>query len=136
MTWKGKVSLSIMACILFAIVTIYVWNHQKVFVGNTVKNPDSYILEFEKMHQEDSHVISACKDDVFAVHFRIEKGHADLVIAMDGNTPIYKGNDIETGVFDIIVPEDGEYRITVDAKHAYGYVEVYAKKGGTTNNDD
>lgn len=131
MTWKGKVSISLMACIFLAlaIVAFYVWNHQKVFAGNTVKNPDCYILEFEKMNQEDSHVITACKDDVFAVHFRIEKGHADFVIAKDGNTPIYKGNDIETGVFDIIVPEDGEYRITIHAKHAAGSIEVYKRKG-------
>ena len=81
-------------------------------------------------------MIPVCKDDVFAVKFRIDNGHADLIIAMDGKTPIYKGNDIESGVFDAIVPEDGEYRITVNAKHASGYVEVYAKKGGATNYDN
>ena len=47
---------------------------------------------------------------------------------MDGKSPIYKGNDIETGEFNVIVPEDGSYRITVNAKHASGCIEVYAKK--------
>ena len=119
-----------MACIFLAlaIVAFYVWNHQKVFVGSTVKNPDCYILEFEKMNQEDSHIISACKDDIFAVHFRIEKGHADLVIAMDGRPPIYMGNGIKYGEFNVIVPEDGEYRITINARHAAGFVEVYVKE--------
>lgn len=85
-----------------------------------------YILEFEKMNREDSYIIPACKDDIFTVNFRIDKGHADFIIAMNGRTQIYKGNDIDSGVFDVVVPEDGEYRITINAKHASGYVEVYA----------
>lgn len=105
-----------------------VYNNQKLYVGNQVKSRNCYILEFEKMNQEDSHVISACKDDVFAVNFRIDSGYVDFVIGMDGRYPIYTGNDINNGVFDVIVPEDGEYRITINARHAAGFVEVYVKE--------
>lgn len=111
------------------IMVLFSFGRQKVNCVTGIKNLNHYyLLEFEKMNQEESYVISACKDDVFAVNFRIDKGHVDFIIAMDGNTPIYKGNDIKTGEFNVIVPEDGTYRITVNAKHASGYVEVYLEE--------
>ena len=136
MTYKSRAFISLAAISLLAIIICLILNNRKVFIGDITKDQSGYCLKFEKMNQEDLYLIPACKDDVFAVNFRIDKGHADLIIAMDGKTPIYKGNDIETGTFDVIVPEDGEYRITVNAKHSSGYVEVYAKKGGNINNDD
>lgn len=87
-----------------------------------------YILEFDKMNQEDSCVIPASRDDAFAVSLKINEGDVDFIIGMDGKKPIYKGNDIDTGSFKVIVPEDGDYRITVNAKHASGSVEVYARR--------
>lgn len=114
---------------LAGIIVFFACDRQKVHCITGIKNQDYYyILEFEKMNQEDSYLIPACKDDIFAVDFRIDKGHADFIIVMDGNTPIYKGNDIENGEFNVIVPEEGAYRITVNAKHASGYVEVMRRK--------
>lgn len=120
--------IAVLILLIAGMIALRVYNNQKLFVGNQVKSRNCYILEFEKMNQEDSHVISACKDDVFAVRFKIEKGHADLVIAMDGRPPIYMGNGIKYGEFNVIVPEDGEFRITINARHAAGFVEVYAKE--------
>ena len=112
------------------IMVFFACGRQKVHCVTGINNLDHYyILEFENMNREDSCMIPVCKDDIFAVNFRIDKGCVDFIIGIDGKSPIYKGNDIESGVFDVIAPEDGEYRITVKAKHASGYGEVYAKKG-------
>ncbi len=119
------------------IMVFFACGRQKVHCVTGINNLDHYyILEFENMNREDSCMIPVCKDDIFAVNFRIDKGCVDFIIGIDGKSPIYKGNDIESGMFDVIVPEDGEYRITVSAKHSFGYVEVYAKKGATTNYDN
>lgn len=120
--------IAVLILLIAGMIALRVYNNQKLYVGNQVKSRNCYILEFEKMNQEDSHVISACKDDVFAVNFRIDSGYVDFVIGMDGRYPIYTGNDINNGVFDVIVPEDGEYRITINARHAAGFVEVYVKE--------
>jgi len=122
---------------LAGITVFFACGRQKIHCETGIKNLEHYyILEFEKMNREDSCTIPVCKDDEFAVNVRIDTGHVDFIIAMDGNTPIYKGNDIEDGEFNVIVPADGAYRITVNAKHASGYVEVYAKKGVATNYDN
>ena len=129
MALKNKVFLTLLTVSLLAVFAFFVWNNMKAFVGNSIKNPNSYVLEFEEMNREDTYVIPACQDDVFVVNFRIDKGHADLIIAIDGKSPIYKGNDIVTGAFEVIAPETVEYRININARHASGFIEVYAKKG-------
>ena len=136
MTYKSRAFISLAAISLLAIIICLILNNRKVFIGDITKDQSGYCLKFEKMNREDSYLIPVCKDDVFSVNFRTDKGHADLIIGMDGKDPIYKGNDIKNGTFDVIVPEAGEYRITVNAKHSSGYVEVYAKKGVATNYDN
>lgn len=115
----GAVVLLLMGIVLFFIV-----DNQSVFTGSRVKNPDSYTLEFTQMNQTDSHVISLSEGDALSVDFAIDRGRADLIIGIDGEKPIYTGNDIKSGTFFLNIPVAGQYRITVRAKHAAGYVSV------------
>ena len=64
------------------------------------------------------------KDDVLSVEYSIDRGNVDLVIGLEKEKPIYKGNDIEDGKFEVIVPREGEYKITVEAKHAIGLIAI------------
>ena len=117
---KRERTLSILhlVTILFWMVTIYFCNNRDVFIGTSTKTTDCYILQVEKMNKTDSHVLVLEKDDVLSVEYSIDRGNVDLVIGLEKEKPIYKGNDIEDGKFEVIVPRDGEYQITVEAKHA------------------
>ena len=131
---KKCILLLALLTVLVGIIIFISCGEQRVRCETGINNLDHYyILEFEKMNQEESYVISACKDDVFDVNFRIDQGRVDFIIGMDGEAPIYKGNNIETGMFEVIAPEDGEYRITVNAKRASGFIKVYAKRGNKEN---
>lgn len=123
---KRERTLSILhfVTILFLMVTIYFCNNRDVFIGTNTKTTDCYILQVEKMNKTDSHVFVLEKDDVLSVEYSIDRGNVDLVIGLEKEKPIYKGNDIEDGKFEVIVPRDGEYRITVKAKHAAGSIVI------------
>ena len=123
---KRERTLSILhlVTILFWMVTIYFCNNRDVFIGTNTKTTDCYILQVEKMNTTDSHVFVLEKDDVLSVEYSIDRGNVDLVIGLEKEKPIYKGNDIEDGKFEVIVPRDGEYRITVKAKHAAGSIVI------------
>ena len=123
---KRERTLSILhlVTILFGMVTIYFCNNRDVFIGTNTKTTDCYILQVEKMNNTDSHVLVLEKDDVLSVEYSIDKGNVDLVIGLEKEKPIYKGNDIEDEKFEVIVPRDGEYRITVKAKHAAGSITI------------
>lgn len=126
---KKCVFIMLILAAIAGIIVFLACGGQKVRCVTGINNQDHYyILKFEKMNREESYMIPACKDDVFAVNFRIDKGHADFFIAMDGNTSIYKGNDIETGEFNVIVPEDGEYRISINFNTPLGLLKFMLRK--------
>lgn len=123
---KRKV-IMILSLIVLGITSFILWDNQKVFVGNIEKDSDAYILEFEKMNQTESHTLNLSKDDVLSVEYQIDQGQVDLTIGMEKEKAIYTGNEIDSGKFSVVVPEDGEYIISVKAKNAKGTIKIYAK---------
>lgn len=119
----GLVSL----CVIIVPVISVIIRKEPTFNGSRVRNPDCYTLDFDIMNQMDSHSIVLSRGAIMSVDFAIEKGEVDLTIGIDGEEPIYRGNGINEGAFDLGIPADGCYRITVDAKHAKGYIYIYGR---------
>ena len=121
-----RILLVLSVIIISVAAAFFIYDRQVVFTGDKVKNPDCYVLKFEKMNQTDSHTLMLQEGDTLSVDFSIDRGHADLFIGMDGEEMIYRANDITSGAFELTVPKDGDYRITVQAKHASGSVMINA----------
>lgn len=47
--------------------------NQEGFTGSRVKNPDSYLLDIEKMNGTDLHTLELCEGDVLQIQFETEK---------------------------------------------------------------
>ena len=56
--------------------------------------------------------------------FEIEKGRVDIVIGAEGDEPIYVGNDVDSGKFELPVSAAGQYKVTVEARGAAGEIAV------------
>ena len=117
-------SILLLVAVLLGMATFYIWNNRVVFRGTSTKTTDCYILQFEKMNQTDSHVLLLEKNDVLDVEYSIDEGKMDFTIEKENAKPVYKGNDIAGGKFEVIVPEDGAYKITVKAKYASGMILI------------
>ena len=96
----------------------------EVFDGNSVKNQDNFFLRFTRMSKTDAHIITAEAGDVISVELEIEKGRADIVIGAEGDEPIYFGNDVDSGKFELPVSAAGQYKVTVEARGAAGEIAV------------
>ena len=68
------------------------------------------------MSKTDAHIITAEAGDVISVELEIEKGRVDIVIGAEGDEPIYFGNDVDSGKFDLPVSAAGQYKVTVEAR--------------------
>lgn len=124
---KKKSRIIIAAVFIIAIIGIAAFtinNNQEYFTGSRVKNPDYYTLEFSRMNQTDTHSIYLEEDDAFDVVFDIQKGKVDLIIGIEGKEPIYTGNSLKSGRFQVEAEEAGDYKITVKAKNAKGAISV------------
>ena len=57
---------------------------------------------------------------MISVELEIEKGRVDIVIGAEGDEPIYFGNDVDSGKFELPVSAAGQYKVTVEARGAAG----------------
>lgn len=124
-------TLVILALVIIAL-GISAWlilDNQSDFSGVRVRNPDCYTLQFTEMNEQDSHTLALRAGDRLSIDFAVDRGRVDLVIGIPSEKPIYRGDNINSGVFELTAPEDGEYRIDVTARHAAGFVTIYARAG-------
>lgn len=128
-----RIAVGIAFIVLSLIVVFLVINKQNqiIFSGSRVKNPDRYYLEFSYMNQTDFSLMELQKGDVLSVSFAITKGHVNIGIGMEGNKPVYKGDDIESGNFTVEIEKTGQYRIDVSAKRAAGVIDIILKEKGS-----
>lgn len=126
---KRTLFILLLVIILLWMSNLYIWNNRSVFVGDKTKTSDCYMLQIEEMNQTDSHVLILEKNDVLSVEYSIEKGKLDFYIGQENERPIYRGNDIAGGKFEVIIQKKGAYQISVKAKHASGNISIIVNSG-------
>ena len=121
-----KKGLIIIILGLFTIgMAVVLFNYnQEGFTGSRVKNPDSYLLDIERMNGTDLHTLDLQTGDVLQIQFETLKGSLYMEIKAPDGTTIYRGNGKETTDFTVNIPESGVYTVVVWARHAKGRIEV------------
>lgn len=117
-------TIVVTALIFIVGLTAVALNNRDEFDGNKTKNPDSYILEIEKMNGTDEHTLSLKSGDKLAVEFVIEKGSLEMKITSPSGEIVYEGNGTEATNFTLTVNEDGNYVVFVKATNAEGKIGV------------
>lgn len=121
---RSKTRILIIFIVLFFIgvaAAIFRYN-QEGFTGSRVKNPDSYLLDIERMNGTDLHTLDLQTGDVLRIQFETLKGSLYMEIKAPDGTAIYRGNGKETTDFTVNITESGVYTIVVCARHAKGGV--------------
>lgn len=114
--------LVLMAGLCGAICFSYI---HKGFTGDRIKNPDSYLLEIEKINGEDQHTLELEKGDVLVVYCSVDRGSLNVEIAGPDGQIVYVGNEKNNvDEFKVNVLESGKYTIDVEAHHAKGRISV------------
>lgn len=98
------------------------------FDGSRVGNPDGYWLDFSYMDQNDSQTLFLESGDTLKVRYEIKDGRIDVTIGVSGRDPVYRGNDIQTGAFELQIQEAGEYIVSVNASRASGRLAFERKE--------
>lgn len=93
---------------------------ERVFDGSRVGNPEGYWLDFSYMDKSDSQSLYLESGDTLKVTYEVRDGRIDVAIGIPGEELIYRGDDIRTGGFELLIQETGEYAISVKADKASG----------------
>ena len=129
---RSKTRILIIFIVLFTIgmvVALFSYNREG-FTGSRIKNPDSYLLDIERMNGTDLHTLDLQNGDILQIQFETLKGSLYMEIKAPDGTTIYRGNGKETTDFTVNIPESGVYTVVVEARHARGtiYIQCVQKK--------
>lgn len=81
-----------------------------------------FSMGFYPLNSSETEAFELQKGDVIDVSLVVMKGSLDIVIGQEEKKPIYEGNRVELDSFQVTVPEDGTYFITVSGTKAEGSI--------------
>ena len=102
------------------------------FSGDRVVSagPARFYLSFRAMNTEDAETLTLQEGDALHVSWQIDDGRVDVLIAMQGEEPLYQANGRGNGdaaAFDLTIPKSGAYTISVTGKNAKGWLNFEEK---------
>ena len=130
---KKRILIPVIALILLlaaGLTAFLLLRNQDRFDGDRVKNPDSYTLDFERMNGDDTHTMRLEAGDALQVQIEIQKGSLHLEIQSPDGSVLYEGNGTEATAFTVGIPESGVYTISVEARHAKGFLHIRLADSG------
>lgn len=92
---------------------------------------DSFTMTFYPLNGSQTETFALNAGDAVEVVFERTSGTLSALIGQPGKEPVYQGNDMASGSFSVIVPDDGAYEITVTGRRAEGSVsfQILRNKG-------
>ena len=122
--------LCVILAVAAALSVFFILRHRApTFQGSRVKNPDCYALDCQSFSGQDDHILSLQTGERLRVQVQVNKGSLQVTIDMEGHAPIYRSNGMETGAFEVEVPESGDYQITLKGSGFAGTVSFTAVPG-------
>ena len=98
---RSKMKILIIVLASIGVAAAFFRYNQEGFTGNRVKNPDSYLLDIERMNGTDLHTLDLQTGDVLQIQFETLKGSLYMEIKAADGTVIYCGNGKETTDFTV-----------------------------------
>ena len=113
----------ILPVILLAMCLLLTGCGQKnTFDGSRTSGETMFRMEYSILDREESAELKLREGDQIKVHISHTAGNADVIVAQEGEEPIYKGTAQENADFILTVPETGCYHISVTGHRAKGEI--------------
>ena len=93
-----------------------------VFDGNKVSDVDRFYMEYSILNKQEDTVMKLFSGDQLHVEIAQTKGSVDIMVGMDGEEPIYEGNNLTEIRFTLMIGKTGDYHIFVTGNRARGSV--------------
>ena len=101
-----------------------------VFDGSRVSDASGFRMEYSILNREESADLNLTEGDRLRVSLSHTEGSADVIVGMEGQAPIYRGNGQQNADFVLEILEKGNYHISVSGHQAKGNIAFIRIPGG------
>lgn len=95
---------------------------KSAFKGNEIADEECFNIDFEVLNMIHTHEMILTANEYIKVQITKDAGSISVLIRKDDEEPVYKGDDITTGEFQVQIKEPGTYQLCVSGKRAKGHV--------------
>ena len=93
-----------------------------VFDGSWVSDTSGFRMEYSILNREESADLNLVEGDRLQVTLSHSEGSVDVIVRLEGQEPIYRGNGQQNAEFVLEIAETGNYHISVSGHQAKGNV--------------
>ena len=95
-----------------------------VFDGSRVSDASGFRMEYSILNREESADLNLTEGDRLRISLSHTEGSVDVIVRLEGQKPIYRGNGQQNAEFGLEIAETGNYHIFVSGHQAKGNVSV------------
>lgn len=106
-----------------------------VFNGSKTGDENHFDLDFEMLNAAYEHELVMEEGETIEVSIQKESGEISVLIQQESHDPVYQGDDVQDGEFEVVISEAGTYTVSVTGKKAKGHV-VFTRKKKEDSTDD
>ena len=111
----------LMIPVLFSLVSCYSSSGSYVTkMCVTTQNDHSFSMSYDYLKGYKTFVYNIKANTEIDVDFKTESGKLSCTIKAKDGDYVYRGNEIETSSFKIVIPNDGKYEFRYDAEEHKG----------------
>ena len=116
---KAAAGICMLAAMLFLLTGC---GTESLFDGSRVSDASGFRMEYSILNREESAGLNLTEGDRLKVTLSHTEGSADVIVGMEGKTPIYRGNGQQNAEFVLEILEKGNYHIFVSGHQAKGSI--------------
>ena len=120
---QSKRKAAVCVCMLAAMIFLQTGcGTGSVFDGSRVSDASGFRMEYSILNREESADLNLTEGDRLRISLSHTEGSVDVIVRLEGQEPIYRGNGQQNAEFVLEIAETGNYHIFVSGHQAKGNV--------------
>ena len=128
---RSKLKQAACVCMLAAMIILLTGcGTGSVFDGSRVSDASGFRMEYSILNRGESADLNLTEGDRLQVNLSHTEGSVDVIVRLEGQEPVYRGNGQQNADFVLDILETGNYHISVSGHQAKGSIAFIRIPGG------
>ena len=121
-TFLKTIALTCLTVLLTVMLSGCATTGDSIFDGSRTADENSFRMNYTTLNREDSADLVLAEGEQLHIEYVHTKGTVDIIVGMEGKTPLYRGTEQKNGEMLLPISETGTYHLSVTGHKANGSI--------------